>query len=185
MPSGTQHGDKLRLRGKGVFNMRRGVKGDQYVEIRVVIPRTLTPRQVRFWLDALVLCWQGRGGRAQQAFVVHGGCLAALRMLCLGTRGGTIAAASCTPPPHAASCVSSFMRRLPPCCCAMCRKSCCRSFKRKRSARGRPPLGAPSGFEGLSGGGLFESGPFESGLLERALVPAPVWHERLAVESVC
>jgi len=45
VPPGTQHGDKLRLRGKGVLNLRRGLKGDQYVEIRVVLPRSLTPRQ--------------------------------------------------------------------------------------------------------------------------------------------
>lgn len=41
----TQHGDKLRLRGRGIFSVERGLKGDQYVEVRVVLPRTLTPRQ--------------------------------------------------------------------------------------------------------------------------------------------
>lgn len=41
----AQHGDKLRLRGKGIFSAERGLKGDQYVEVRVVLPRSLTPRQ--------------------------------------------------------------------------------------------------------------------------------------------
>eukprot|EP00967_Tisochrysis_lutea_P041896 scaffold50399_cov18-Tisochrysis_lutea.AAC.1 len=40
-----QHGDKLRLRGRGIFSSERGLKGDQYVEVRVVLPRTLTQRQ--------------------------------------------------------------------------------------------------------------------------------------------
>lgn len=34
-PTHTQHGDKLRLRGRGIFSAERGLKGDQYVEVRV------------------------------------------------------------------------------------------------------------------------------------------------------
>jgi len=45
VPACTQHGDKLRLRGRGIFSSERGLKGDQYVEVRVVLPRTLTQRQ--------------------------------------------------------------------------------------------------------------------------------------------
>jgi DnaJ-class molecular chaperone len=45
VPNHLQHGDKLRLRGRGIFSSERGLKGDQYVEVRVVLPRTLTPRQ--------------------------------------------------------------------------------------------------------------------------------------------
>ncbi|KAF5836754.1 molecular chaperone [Dunaliella salina] len=45
VPACTQHGDKLRLRGRGIFSTERGLKGDQYVEVRVVLPRTLTQRQ--------------------------------------------------------------------------------------------------------------------------------------------
>lgn len=42
----VQHGDKLRLRGKGVLNVRQGLKGDQYVEVSVVYPAALSERQV-------------------------------------------------------------------------------------------------------------------------------------------
>lgn len=51
VPPGTQHGDKLRLRGRGVFNLRRGLKGDQYVDVRVVLPRVLSPRQRELLLE--------------------------------------------------------------------------------------------------------------------------------------
>lgn len=45
---GTQPGDKLRMRGYGVpmdLIGQRGRKGDQYVIVRVSVPRTLTQRQ--------------------------------------------------------------------------------------------------------------------------------------------
>jgi len=45
VPPCTQNGDRLRLRGKGIYNPRRGLRGDQYVEVRVVLPRSLSERQ--------------------------------------------------------------------------------------------------------------------------------------------
>jgi len=36
MPA-LQHGDKLRLRGRGIFSVDRGLKGDQYVEVRCML----------------------------------------------------------------------------------------------------------------------------------------------------
>lgn len=36
MPPLTQQGDQLRLRGRGVFNPRRGIKGDHLVNVRWV-----------------------------------------------------------------------------------------------------------------------------------------------------
>lgn len=42
VPAGTQPGQKFRLRGKGVKNIRSGYYGDQYVIIDVVIPSSLT-----------------------------------------------------------------------------------------------------------------------------------------------
>ncbi len=44
LPSGTNSGKKLRLRGKGVPSPR-GVKGDQYVEIKIVVPQGLSESQ--------------------------------------------------------------------------------------------------------------------------------------------
>ncbi|KAG1666543.1 hypothetical protein FOA52_014440 [Chlamydomonas sp. UWO 241] len=45
VPACSQHGDKLRLRGKGIFNARAGRRGDQYVEVKVRLPRQLSERQ--------------------------------------------------------------------------------------------------------------------------------------------
>lgn len=42
---GTQSGDTLRLRGKGVPNLRGGGRGDQIIAWSVVVPRNLTERQ--------------------------------------------------------------------------------------------------------------------------------------------
>uniref|UniRef100_A0A7C3Z0W6 Chaperone protein DnaJ n=1 Tax=Desulfobacca acetoxidans TaxID=60893 RepID=A0A7C3Z0W6_9BACT len=46
VPPGTQPGEIIRLRGEGVPYPKGGKQGDLLVEIRVVIPRDLTPRQV-------------------------------------------------------------------------------------------------------------------------------------------
>ncbi len=43
----AQHGERLRLRGKGVYNAQRGTKGDQWVLINVMLPKSLTSKQVR------------------------------------------------------------------------------------------------------------------------------------------
>ncbi|GFR48016.1 hypothetical protein Agub_g9846 [Astrephomene gubernaculifera] len=51
VPPLTQQGDKLRIRNKGIFNPRRGLKGDHYVEIGVTMPRGLTPRQRELLLE--------------------------------------------------------------------------------------------------------------------------------------
>jgi len=44
IPQGTQNGQKFRLREKGVFNSRKGVRGDQIVEVEVLAP---SPRDER------------------------------------------------------------------------------------------------------------------------------------------
>jgi curved DNA-binding protein len=41
VPPGTQSGQKLRLKGKGVSHLRGGGRGDQYVVIKVVVPTKL------------------------------------------------------------------------------------------------------------------------------------------------
>lgn len=45
IPPGTQSGQELRLKGKGVKHLGRSGRGDQYVRIRVVVPEKLTKRQ--------------------------------------------------------------------------------------------------------------------------------------------
>lgn len=45
IPPGTQHGDTIRLRGKGLPDPRRGRRGDQYVQLLIEVPRKLTKQQ--------------------------------------------------------------------------------------------------------------------------------------------
>ena len=45
VPPCTNHGSRLRMRAKGVMNHRAGGRGDQLVEIRIMLPRNLTPKQ--------------------------------------------------------------------------------------------------------------------------------------------
>jgi curved DNA-binding protein len=48
LPPGTQNGQKLRLRGKGLPK-RSEENGDLFVRIEVVIPRHLTEKQKKLW----------------------------------------------------------------------------------------------------------------------------------------
>lgn len=44
IPAGTQSGGKIRLRGKGAPSLKNpSVRGDQYVTIRIQVPRTVSP----------------------------------------------------------------------------------------------------------------------------------------------
>jgi molecular chaperone DnaJ len=45
IPPGTQPGEIIRLKGEGVPYPKGSRKGDLLVQVRVVVPRTLTPRQ--------------------------------------------------------------------------------------------------------------------------------------------
>ena len=45
IPSGTQQGTIIRLRGRGVPYLRRSGRGDHYVRIKIEIPKNLTSRQ--------------------------------------------------------------------------------------------------------------------------------------------
>ncbi|GLC34937.1 hypothetical protein PLESTB_001180300 [Pleodorina starrii] len=51
VPPLTQQGDRLRIRNKGIFNPRRGIRGDHYVDISIVMPRALSPRQRELLLE--------------------------------------------------------------------------------------------------------------------------------------
>jgi molecular chaperone DnaJ len=44
VPQGTQNGQKMRLREKGVFNARKGTRGDQIVEVLVQAPKVRDER---------------------------------------------------------------------------------------------------------------------------------------------
>jgi molecular chaperone DnaJ len=44
VPPGTQSGTKLRLSGKGIAKPS-GIRGDQYVEVTVKIPKKLSDKQ--------------------------------------------------------------------------------------------------------------------------------------------
>ena len=49
IPAGTQSGDKMRLRGKGVENVNTKRKGDMYVITKVIIPEKLTREQKKIF----------------------------------------------------------------------------------------------------------------------------------------
>jgi len=44
IPPGTQSGQKLRLRGKGVRSLRGDARGDQFVEVQVMVPKVADER---------------------------------------------------------------------------------------------------------------------------------------------
>ena len=44
IPPGTQSGQKLRLRGRGAPSLRASARGDQFVEVQVVVPRVADER---------------------------------------------------------------------------------------------------------------------------------------------
>jgi molecular chaperone DnaJ len=44
IPPGTQSGQKFRLRGKGAPSLRASTRGDQFVEVRIVLPRVADER---------------------------------------------------------------------------------------------------------------------------------------------
>jgi molecular chaperone DnaJ len=43
IPAGTQSGQRFRLRGKGVRNVKTGVNGDHYYTVQVTVPRVVSP----------------------------------------------------------------------------------------------------------------------------------------------
>lgn len=49
IPAGTQSGDKLRLKGKGVTNVSSKKKGDMYVIAKVVIPEKISRDQKKLF----------------------------------------------------------------------------------------------------------------------------------------
>jgi curved DNA-binding protein len=48
IPAGAQTGQKLRLRGQGL-NKRAGGRGDEYVRLKIVVPKKITPEERRLY----------------------------------------------------------------------------------------------------------------------------------------
>ena len=51
IPSGTQNGEKFRLKGKGIENLHSYKTGDMYVVIKVMIPDKLSRDQKKLIED--------------------------------------------------------------------------------------------------------------------------------------
>ena len=51
IPPGTQPDSKLVLRGKGVKDMNSIHKGDQYIHLKIVIPKNITNKQKELLLE--------------------------------------------------------------------------------------------------------------------------------------
>jgi curved DNA-binding protein len=49
IPPGTKHGTKMRLSGHGLPGMKGKKRGDIYVRIRVIIPKSLTREQKKLF----------------------------------------------------------------------------------------------------------------------------------------
>ena len=48
VPAGAQSGQRLRLRGQGL-NRRRGGRGDEYVRLKIVVPREMSAEERRLY----------------------------------------------------------------------------------------------------------------------------------------
>jgi curved DNA-binding protein len=48
IPPGAQSGQKLRLRGQGL-NKRKGSRGDEFVRLKIVVPKEITPEERRLY----------------------------------------------------------------------------------------------------------------------------------------
>ncbi len=49
IPAGTQPGQKLRLRSKGVKDPRTGMQGDQYVIVKIVVPSSVSREEKQLY----------------------------------------------------------------------------------------------------------------------------------------
>lgn len=56
IPEGTQTGAAFKLSGKGIPNINTGARGDEYVVVRILIPRKLTDEQKKLLLEFARSC---------------------------------------------------------------------------------------------------------------------------------
>jgi DnaJ-class molecular chaperone len=68
IPKGSNTGTTLRLRGKGIVDPKTGQRGDQYVRLKVVLPRTADPE-----LEEFVRRWSPSHGYDPRAAMGGGG----------------------------------------------------------------------------------------------------------------
>lgn len=68
IPAGTQSGTKMRLRGKGVDDIRGYGKGDQIVTIQVVVDKDLTKQEKELYKKLQEIQNSGKGETAWQRF---------------------------------------------------------------------------------------------------------------------
>lgn len=69
IPEGTQHGETIRLKGKGVKHLRGSGRGDQHVVVKVAVPTKLQPRERELLQELAEL----RGEKAGTAEKQHKG----------------------------------------------------------------------------------------------------------------
>ena len=64
VPAGTQTGTIFRLKNKGIKNVRGSQKGDQYVKVKVEVPKKLTDKQRKILEEFAEEC--GEGGEVKK-----------------------------------------------------------------------------------------------------------------------
>jgi len=62
IPEGTQHGDTIRLKGKGIKHLRGAGRGDQHVVIGVKVPTKLSPRERELLAELAAIRGEKAGG---------------------------------------------------------------------------------------------------------------------------
>ena len=68
IPAGTQHGQKLRLSGKGIADMRGGATGNQYCRVQIVVDKSLTKKEKELYEQLKKLQDSGKGDTIWEKF---------------------------------------------------------------------------------------------------------------------
>ncbi len=68
IPEGTQTGSVFRLRGKGVPNLRTGLKGDEFVTVDLTTPKNMNRRQKELLQEFADIAGEKTGGKKKKLF---------------------------------------------------------------------------------------------------------------------
>lgn len=68
IPEGTQTGKVFRLRNMGIKNVRGSGKGDQYVKVKIEVPKKLTEKQKNILMQFAEECGELQGGEKKGFF---------------------------------------------------------------------------------------------------------------------
>ena len=68
IPAGTQDGARLRLKGKGVVDIRGGKQGDQICTVRVKVDENLTKQEKELYKQLQEMQNNGQGDTVWQKF---------------------------------------------------------------------------------------------------------------------